>query len=78
MTTRRREFIDRLLRISELNDELLELGDKNRQPAYTKRIKLIQMGKAEFNLPLQPPPPSVPRHNCKILVIDRPIIRNSS
>lgn len=78
MTTRRREFIDRLLRISELNEELLELGDKNRQPAYTKRIKLVQMGKAEFNLPIQPQQASIPKHNCKILVIDRPFNRYNS
>lgn len=46
MTSKRREFIDRLLRISELNEELLQFSDKNRQPAFTKRIKLVQMGKA--------------------------------
>ena len=71
MTSKRREFIDRLLRISEINEELLEFSEKNKQPATTKRIKLVQMGKAEFNLPSPSTSIHPSKHNCKVLVVDR-------
>lgn len=54
------------------------MGDKTRQPAFTKRIKLVQMGKAEFNMPLQPPASQLPKHNCKILVIEKQTSRYHS
>ena len=77
MSNKRRQFIDRLLRISEINQQLLDIGDKGRQPAFTKRIKLVQMGTAQFNMPPNVPV-AAPRHNCKILVIDKLSNRYSS
>jgi hypothetical protein len=75
MNAKRKEFVDRLLRISELNQELIELDTKYKPPVYTRRINLIKMGKAEVNLPLNPPSP---KRNCKILVIDKTTERYKS
>ena len=46
-------------------------GDKSRQPAFTRRIRLVQMGKAELNLPINENLVAPNNHNCKILVIDK-------
>lgn len=69
MNAKRKEFVDRLLRISELNQELIEIDTKYKQPVYTRRINLVKMGKAELNLPTNNSPS--PQRNCKILVIDK-------
>jgi hypothetical protein len=41
-----------LLRISELNEELMEIADRStKQPAYAKKIKLVQMNPNNINFP---------------------------
>lgn len=76
MNAKRKEFVDRLLRISELNQELIQIDTKYKQPVYTRRINLVKMGKAELNLQMNNSPS--PKRNCKILVIDKTTERYKS
>jgi hypothetical protein len=70
MSGKRKEFLSRLLRISEINEELVELNDKSaKQPAFTRRIKLFQMGQCQINLPEQK---QQQPHPSRILMLSSP------
>ncbi len=62
------------MRISELNDELINIGEKgNKQPAFAKKIKLVQMNPCNINLPESYSSTNNPEKAYgKILVINKP------